>query len=222
MRLDAPVICLVTDRARLGAGDEGFDAIRRRLVQVARDAVQAGVDLIQVRERDLETAGLFDLVGEILGVARGSSTRVIVNDRLDVALAAGADGVHLRGDSVAPRLVRTMVPDRFLVGRSVHDAGEAREHASSVDYLVAGTLFPTPSKPTATRWLGVSGLTELVRAVRVPVLAIGGMTVERAAQVAAAGAAGVAAIGLFVPGGGRMAETVDAVRREFDTVRAAS
>jgi thiamine-phosphate pyrophosphorylase len=221
MRLDAPITCLVTDRTRLSRGADRFDQMRH-LVNIAREAVEAGVDLIQVRERGLETAALFDLVGEILQVARGAPTRVVVNDRLDVALAAGADGVHLRADSIAPRLVRPLVPARFLVGRSVHDAGEAQEHAPFVDYLVAGTVFATPSKPSSSPLLGVSGLTDVVRAVRVPVLAIGGMIVGGAAQVAATGAAGVAAISLFLSREPRMAETLDVLRKQFDTVRAAS
>ena len=221
MRLDAPIVCLVTDRRRLLADGGSFETVRQRLADVARDAVRAGVDLIQVREYELETAQLVDLVSEIVEIAHGASTRVVVNDRLDVALACGADGVHLRADSFAPRVVRPMGPDRFLVGRSVHHVDEAREHAAAVDYFVAGTVFPTASKPSATRWLGVSGLEAIVRAVRVPVLAIGGIAVERVAQVAAAGAAGIAAIGLFLPGVGSLAETVDAVRRQFDSARAA-
>jgi thiamine-phosphate pyrophosphorylase len=221
MRPDAPILCLVTDRHRLAADDAGFETVRARLVEVARDAVRAGVDLIQVREHGLETAQLVDLVDQIVEIARGAATRVVVNDRLDVALACGADGVHLRADSFVPGAVRPMVPDRFLVGRSVHHVDEARQHAASVDYFVAGTVFPTASKASTTRWLGVSGLEAIVRAVRVPVLAIGGIAVDRVAEVAAAGAAGIAAIGLFLPGSRPMIEAVESVRQEFDSVRAA-
>src|SRR5579862_420628 len=187
MDLDRASVCLVTDRRKL-VSDGGSEA-RAALVALAGDAVAAGVDLIQVRESGLETAELVDLVREIAGIARSGATRVVVNDRVDVALAAGAHGVHLRADSIAPRLVRTMVPDDFLIGRSVHSVDEAREHAAGADYLIAGTVFPTSSKPSATSWLGASGLRAIVEAVRVPVLAIGGVTVDRAAEVAAAGAA---------------------------------
>jgi thiamine-phosphate diphosphorylase len=218
---DGPIVCLVTDRRRLLDDSGSFEPVRQRLVQVARDAVHAGVDLIQVREHQLETAQLVDLVREILEIADGTSTRVVVNDRLDVALACGADGVHLRGDSFPPDVVRPMVPEGFLVGRSVHHVDEAREHAAAVDYFVAGTVFSTDSKPSTTQWLGVSGLEAIVRAVRVPVLAIGGIAVDSVAQVAAAGAAGIAAIGLFLPGVVPLARTVDAVRLEFDSARAA-
>jgi thiamine-phosphate pyrophosphorylase len=139
-----------------------------------------------------------------------------VNDRLDVALASGADGVHLRGDSIAPRAARTITPPGFVIGRSVHDIGQAREHAAAVDYLVAGTIYQTRSKPAAGPLLGPGGLRPIVAAVDVPVLGIGGITLERVREVAAAGAAGIAAIGLFLPGDVPLARIVDAVRAQFD------
>ena len=223
MRLDAPVVCLVTDRRRLVANNsDGERGARRRFAEVAREAVEAGVDLIQIRERDLEAADLVELVEAIVRIARGSSTRVVVNDRLDVALACGASGVHLRADSIAPARARSIAPPGFLIGRSVHRLDEAVEHASEVDYLIAGTVFPTSSKPSAAWLLGVSGLMEMVRAVSVPVLAIGGMTIERVPQIAATGAAGIAGIGLFMAGTRSMAEVIEAVRARFDSVKAAS
>jgi thiamine-phosphate pyrophosphorylase len=191
------VLCLVTDRHRLCPATVAFDVARRRLVDQAKWAVTSNVDLIQVRERDLETADLARLVGDIVRVTRGSGTHVVVNDRVDVALACAADGVHLRHDSVRAEAVRTIAPAGFLVGRSVHSLAEA-EGAGPVDYLIAGTVFPTPSKPAASPILGLDGLAEVVQAVAVPVLAIGGITRERLDEVAAIGAAGAAGIGLFI------------------------
>src|SRR5262249_17414429 len=127
----AVTLCLVTDRARLGQ--------TRTLVDQARDAVAAGIDLIQIRERDLDAGPLAALVDQVMRVARGSSTRVVVNDRLDVALACGADGVHLRGDSISIAAARRITPPRFLVGKSVHSVDEARA-AIGADYLVAGSV----------------------------------------------------------------------------------
>jgi thiamine-phosphate diphosphorylase len=202
-------ICLVTDRRRFDPPIEGLLAVVRR-------AIGAGVDLVQVRERDLEAAALADLVASILAAARGTPARVVVNDRLDVALACGADGVHLRADSIAVADARRIAPPGFLVGRSVHSIAEAQS-ARDADYLIAGAVYPTPSKPPSTAWLGVDGLRAIVRAVSVPVLAIGGITPENSADVAAAGAAGVAAIGLFeraAPG-----DAIAAMRRVFDTVK---
>jgi thiamine-phosphate pyrophosphorylase len=191
------VLCLVTDRRRLCSETVAFEVARRRLIDQAKWAVTSNVDLIQVRERDLETAELATLVSDLVRVSRGSGTRVVVNDRVDVALACGADGVHLRHDSVRAEAVRAISPGGFLVGRSVHGLAEA-EGAGPVDYLIAGTVFPTVSKPAATPMLGLDGLAEVVQAVAVPVLAIGGITRERLDEVAATGAAGAAGIGLFI------------------------
>jgi thiamine-phosphate pyrophosphorylase len=234
MRLERPILCLVTDRRRLTGGDETYETMRLKLAQLARDAVDAAIDLIQVRERDLETAKLVDLVAELVEIARGSTTRIIVNDRVDVALACGAGGVHLRSDSIEPAAARSMAGSGpsyatsesdfsrttrdFLVGRSVHQFAEAVEHAPAVDYVIAGTVFPTVSKPSADRLLGESGLRQMAAAVRVPILAIGGVTVERVPAIAAGGAAGVAGIGLFLPSAISLREVAAAVRAQFDRV----
>ena len=181
------MMCLVTDRRRADP------------VQQARRAAEAGIDLIQVRERDLEAAALAALVSDVVAVTRGTGTRVVVNDRLDVALACGAAGVHLRGDSVPVSAARRLAPAGFLVGCSVHRVEDVQRTAGA-DYLIAGTVFPTSSKPAGPpppRLLGVEGLAAIVRAAPAPVLAIGGMTEERIGPITAAGAAGFAAIGLF-------------------------
>jgi thiamine-phosphate pyrophosphorylase len=222
MRLERPIICLVTDRRRLAGGDGRFPVARARLSELARHAVNAGVDLIQIRERDLQTAQLVDIAGDLADIARGSPTRVLVNDRLDVALACRASGVHLRSDSIPPAAVRSETGSRLLIGRSVHQLDEAVEHAPAVDYLIAGTVFPSASKPASDCLLGEGGLRQMSHAVNVPVLAIGGVTVERVARIAVAGASGVAGIGLFLTAASSMPDVVAAVRAQFDTVRAAS
>lgn len=191
------MFCLVTDRRRLCSNSAAFDSVRARLVDQAKWATKSNIDFIQIRERDLEAVNLATLVTDLVRVSRGSGTRVVVNDRVDVALACGADGVHLRHDSVPAEALRKIVPAGFLVGRSVHSVAEALM-AGPVDYLIAGTVFQTPSKPRATSLLGLDGLAEVVQAVSVPVLAIGGIGAERLDEVAATGAAGVAGIGLFI------------------------
>jgi thiamine-phosphate pyrophosphorylase len=222
MRPDGPLVCLVTDRHRVGGGAEPFEETRRRLLSVIDEAVSAGVDLIQVRERGLETAQLAELVCAVVDVARHGTAKVVVNDRFDVALACGADGVHLGSASFPVEDVRRVAPDRFLIGRSVHNVEEARRHARSVDYLIAGTVFPTVAKPSETRWLGIAGLEAIVREVRTPVLAIGGVSAQRVSEIAATGAAGVAAIGLFLPDAGPIVSSVSAVRTGFDSAWSAS
>jgi thiamine-phosphate pyrophosphorylase len=189
-------LCLVTDRRAMP------------VVEQCVEAVLAGVDLIQVRERDLDGGPLAAIVAELVQLTRGTSTRVVVNDRLDVALACQADGVHLRGDSMPPAMARSIAPPGFLIGRSVRTVDEATAVAPGVDYLIAGTVFPTGSKAGLTEWLGVEGLARICRAVSVPVLAIGGMITDRLPEIAAAGAAGVAAIGLFSRQNRSMAEVV--------------
>jgi thiamine-phosphate pyrophosphorylase len=219
----------VTDRRRILPGAADAESLRCLAVQ-ARYAVAAGIDFVQVREPGLEAAALAAIVAEIVELARGSATRVIVNDRADVAMAAGAAGVHLRSDSVHPQAVRSMVPPGFIVGRSVHGPVEALEAAPYVDYLIAGAVWPTISKPPGHPVLGLDGLSRIVRAVRVPVLAIGGVTLDRVQEIAAAGAAGLAAIGLFMDAG-REAQGCRAVSLEevatsasgrFDTSRSSS
>ena len=196
-------LCLVTDRRV------------RPVVEQCGEAVRAGVDMIQIRERDLDGRRLTSLVADLVRLTRGTATRVVVNDRLDVALACGADGVHLRGDSIPPASARSIAPPGFLIGRSVHHAEEARAVAPDVDYLIAGTVFPTSSKAGLTEWLGVEGLGRICRSVSVPVLAIGGMTPDRLAGVATTGAAGVAAIGLFVSANRSLADIVADAREAW-------
>jgi thiamine-phosphate pyrophosphorylase len=218
-------LCLVTDRRRLAGAGATPDGARRCLIAQAQHAVEAAIDLIQVRERDLPASELSAIVRELLVVARGTRTRVIVNDRLDVALACGADGVHLRGDSVAPCAARRLAPKNFLIGRSVHSVEEAGS-ANEADFLIAGTVFPTVSKDESAPLLGVAGLQAIVRRARVPVLAIGGVTEATAGRIASAGAAGCAGIGLFMDVDGvhesgacraiPLAATADRMRRLFD------
>ena len=205
-----PVVCVITDRRRgvlsrdmdrAADGPTGLDGLDRVDATVARVrwAARAGAHLVQVRERDLEGGALVSLVRRCVDAVRGSRARVVVNDRLDVALAAGAHGVHLRAESMPASRVRTVCPPGFLVGRSVHARDEAvqAEANGGLDYLIFGTVFPTASKPGGPT-AGLEALAGVVRAVRLPVLAVGGITADNLGNVGAAGAAGYAAIGLFV------------------------
>ena len=153
-------LCLVTDRRRVCSDASDVLLACRCLAEQVRHAVDAGIDLVQVRERDLTTADLADLVSDLVRLRRGTRTRIVVNDRVDVAVACGADGAHLRGDSMSADAVRRIAPPGFLVGRSVHNVNEART-AGPVDYLIAGTIFATASKPAAVL-LGVEGLASVV------------------------------------------------------------
>jgi len=217
-------LCLVTDRRRLvPEGAPNGTAVECLLEQV-RHACAAGVDLVQVRERDLEAGALAALVRAVVDAARGTPTRIVVNDRADVAIACGAHGVHLRGDGMTAAALRGLTPKGFLVGRSVHGVDDLPA-ADGADYLIAGTVFETASKPGLQARLGIDGLRAVARAAHAPVLAIGGVTTDRMPEVAAAGASGAAAIGLFVQRGGGSAgcgacalkDVVSHVRAAFDS-----
>lgn len=233
------LICLVTDRHRLslksadqGAGAPGSindPAAISRLIELVGAAGQAGVDLIQIRERDLEAGELAVLVRNCVAAVAGTQAKIVVNDRADVALAAGAHGVHLRSDSIDARSIRGLLPPDAVVGRSVHRAEEAAAVAAAggLDYLIFGTLFPTASKDELPRVTAVRELSSACALIPLPVLAIGGMTSDHAEEVARTGAAGVAAIGLFlppagVPAGGHLHTVVNHLRRVFDTCGAVS
>lgn len=187
-----PVICMVT------AAQPSTPESDRALVDRIGAAARAGVHLVQIRQRDWEGGALAQLVTAAVLAVRGTRARVLVNDRLDVALAAGAHGVHLRGDSISAPRVRRVTPPGFIVGRSVHSPEEAEEAArgGGLDYLIFGTVFSTSSKPDA-RCAGVGPLGAGCARVALPVLAIGGMVPERLGLVATSGAEGFAAIGLF-------------------------
>jgi thiamine-phosphate diphosphorylase len=206
---------MITDRRRL-AGDQE-DALVLRVSAAAR----AGVHLIQIRERDLEARSLTELVERCVAAVSGTRARVLVNDRLDVALAAGAHGVHLRGDSLSAARARSIAPPAFLIGRSVHSRDEAvrADEGEGLDYLVFGTVFSTSSKPGATP-AGVSGVADVAAATRLPVIAVGGMNAATVRALRDTGAAGFAAIGLFADGSPDQLEmSIHQASLAFDTPR---
>jgi thiamine-phosphate diphosphorylase len=196
----------------------GGRGLERPLLELVAEAAQAGVDLIQIRERRLDDRALADLTRRAVEASRGTGSRILVNDRVDIALAAHAGGVHLRGDSVAASRIRALAPDGFLIGRSVHDPAEAAavEADGGCDYLVFGTVFPSTSKPSTDAISGPDALREVCARVEIPVLAIGGISIENVSRVAASGASGIAAISLFERGD-PIAATVSTLRRRFDT-----
>lgn len=158
-------------------------------ISAALAAVPPGTALVQVREKDLGGRGLFELVVAVVEASHRLGARVVVNDRADVALAAGADGVHLPEVGLSVEDARRVLGPAALVGASVHDADGAAARAGA-DYLVAGPVWETPGKSP----MGVPAFTKLVNETRVPVFAIGGVEVARADAALDAGAHGVAVI----------------------------
>lgn len=195
-----PIICLVTSGQGIAPG-------------LVCEAAEAGVDLLQIRERSLNGGSLTALARRAVDDAGRTSCRIVVNDRVDIALATNASGVHLRADSFAAARVRRVTPAGFVIGRSVHDPTEAAEitEGGGCDYLIFGTVFPSVSKRPGHQAAGLDQLREVCRATTLPVIAIGGISLENAGAALAAGARGVAAMSLFR--GGPIAPIVSRLRR---------
>jgi len=202
-----PVLCYVTDRHSLaaeGSADAGA-ALRRKIPAI----MAAGIDCVQIREKDLTARQISDVARDALRAAAASTgtghptPRIVINDRLDVALAEGADGVHLGETGLPVNDARVLIENwtahrDFVVGVSCHSVEAVRTAASAgADYVFFGPVFATPSKAAFGSPQGVELLEEVSRSVSIPVIAIGGITLENAAKCFAAGAAGIAAIRLF-------------------------
>lgn len=175
---------LVTDRRRCGG---------RPLVEVVGEAIEGGVNAVQLREKDLPAGELLALARQLRGVC-GAQARLIVNDRVDVALLCGADGVHLGEEGLPVAAARQLLPASMKVGRSVHSVNAARQaEQDGADFIQVGTIFPSPSHPDVVP-AGLDLLRSVVARVTVPVFAIGGVTAENVEDCWKAGAAGVSVI----------------------------
>lgn len=167
----------------------------RALLDVVRAALAGGAPAVQLRDKLGSARALTELAVALQRETARAGALLFVNDRLDVALAAGADGAHLGQDDVPVAAARRVVPPGFLLGVSVETVAQAtRAEADGADYLGAGPVYFTASKPDASAPTGLPALAEIARATRLPVVAIGGIDETNAAEVAAAGAAGVAVI----------------------------
>ncbi|MBX6762595.1 MAG: thiamine phosphate synthase [Rubrobacteraceae bacterium] len=170
---------------------------RRRSSHPLGDAVvgalEGGIDAVQLREKGGPALLLYETALAISPAVRAADALLLINDRVDVALATGADGVHLAAKSLPPEAARRVVGGRLLLGVSVHGVEEAKRAEVAADYLTFGHVYPTSSKPGLPP-RGVRELARVVEAVEVPVLAIGGIDASNAREVAATGASGIAVI----------------------------
>ena len=169
------------------------------ILQLVRAAVDAEVPLFQIREKTLHARVLFELAVRAAEITRGSRTRLLVNDRSDIARAAGADGVHLTTRSLPVEVVRSIYGDEFLIGVSTHSLDEARAaRAGGADFVVFGPVFETESKRAYGPPQGLDKLAEVTRELgEFPVVAIGGVTLDNVDACFQVGARGIAAIGMF-------------------------
>jgi thiamine-phosphate pyrophosphorylase len=196
--LTTPISCLITDGRTTEATNSSSAEFTRLFVLVGA-CVEAGVSLVQLREKALRPRVLYELTRRAAELTRHSQTRLIVNDRADIALAARADGVQLTARSLDPLVVRDIAPRDFLIGVSTHSLAEAQAASNmDADFALFGPVFDTPSKRAYGAPLGLELLRETAHALApFPLLAIGGITRERIPQVIDAGARGIAAISLF-------------------------
>lgn len=185
-----PIICLVTKGE---ATDQNLDRTGREICDIARSAIAANVSLIQLREKNLSALSLFELSRDLAAITSGTATRLLINDRADVAVAAGADGVHLTGQSISADVIRKSFPLDLIIGVSTHTASEVADaRRDGADFALFGPVFSTPGKGEPT---GLDVLAQICQSVLdFPVIAIGGVDGSNYQDVTTAGAAGFASI----------------------------
>ncbi|HET9131746.1 MAG TPA: thiamine phosphate synthase, partial [Terriglobia bacterium] len=170
------------------------DAAFGNPIVLARELFDGGARLVQVRNKNASAREVFDQVVAILKIAPTDS-RIIVNDRPDIALVSGAGGVHLGQTDLSPRDVRKLLSENQILGYSTHNSSQARDsELLPVDYIAAGPVFPTSTKTDADTVIGLDGLREICSRASRPVVAIGGITMANVKEVFACGAASVAVI----------------------------
>ena len=200
MKLDLskPILYLITRGASTEATTADSPEFSKILDQVSA-AVSAGVDLVQIREKRLSARVLFQLTQRAATLTRRTATRLLVNDRADVVASAGADGVHLTTQSIDAQTIRRVFGSQLLIGTSTHSLEEAESaRDGGADFVVFGPVFPTVSKQTYGKPVGARELERAARELRpFPLLALGGITTENAADCLRAGASGIAGISLF-------------------------
>lgn len=188
-----PLVYLITD----GETDpQNFSLRLPKTLKIIETAVQAGVSLVQIREKTLPAKFILELSREAVSITRGSPTKLLINDRADIALAAGADGVHLTSNSIPTRVIRQYFPKDFIIGVSTHTLGKAKlARCEGADFAVFSPVFYSPNKGKPQ---GTAGLSKVCRALNPwPVVALGGIDETNFAETLDAGAKGVAAIRLF-------------------------
>lgn len=186
-RLNGLKLYLITDRKLFSAQCLLYLAIET--------ALQAGVKYIQLREKRLPTRKILDMAYWMKELTRQYGAKLLINDRVDIALAVGADGIHLGQKSLPVQAVRKITGDKFLIGVSTHGIKEALEaEKGGADFITLGPIYNTPSKLRYSNPIGIDVLKQVVSKISIPALAIGGIKTDRVKEVLDAGADGIALI----------------------------
>jgi thiamine-phosphate pyrophosphorylase len=198
---------LITDRNQTGG---------RPLSGVVKEAASAGLQAVQLREKDLPARALLSLAEELRALTREHGARLFINGRIDIALAVGADGVHLPADGLPVGVVRRIIGGKMLLGVSCHSAEEAAAaEREGADFAVLGPIFPTPSKAGFGPPLGLETLEKASKATSIPIFAVGGVKRERIEPLLQAGAFGVAMISALL-GAENVERTTRGIRDEIN------
>jgi thiamine-phosphate pyrophosphorylase len=214
-RLQPPLLYLITSGETIAQTTPATKDFAN-VLELVHAAVAAAIDLVQIREKNLSANVLYQLSVSAAAITRGSATKLLVNDRSDIAFAAGADGVHLTTRSLRADVVRRTFDDEFLIGVSTHLAAEASAaHRGGADFVVFGPVFDTASKREYGEPLGVAKLAQVASELSpFPVLALGGVEISNVTDCITAGAGGIAAIRMFSDPQ-RLGEVVKNIREMF-------
>ncbi|MEI6207019.1 MAG: thiamine phosphate synthase [Desulfuromonadales bacterium] len=202
---------LITDRRQTGG---------RSLTEVVRPALEGGVRLVQLREKDLTSAELYRLALELRGITSNFGSRLIINDRLDIALATGADGVQVGVNSMPVTEVRRLLGPHMLIGYSAHEIGEARRaQGDGADFVTFGPVYFTPSKSACGQPCGVCKVAEVSSDLDIPVFALGGINPENVLELLDAGVRGIALISSIIAASDPLTATASLLQKIEEHVR---
>ena len=215
LKPNKPLLYLITSGATTPQTTSSTEEFSR-ILKLIESAVDAQIDLVQIREKRLTTRVLFELASRAASITRGTGTQLLINDRADVASAAGADGVHLTTQSVPADVVRSAFGQDVVIGVSTHSLDQAVDASQrGADFIVFGPVFDTVSKRSYGEPLGIDALAEAVSTLPdLPVIALGGIDLDRVGDCARAGVAGVGAIRMF-DDPARLSDIAKEVRSKF-------
>jgi thiamine-phosphate pyrophosphorylase len=195
---------LITDRSQTAG---------RALPAVVADALRGGLRAVQLREKDLNASELYELAGELREITRNHDARLLINDRVDVALAVGADGVHLGKAGLPVAVARRILGPGMLIGYSAHSQAEALQaQQDGADFVTLGPVYQTPSKAVYGDPLGLTAVAQAARSLSIPVFALGGVTAGSVDEILGAGIHGVALISAIIAATNPAAETEQLLR----------